>query len=81
MRVTAEKTRDLIHRYGVRRAMWMLSRTDQYINSYPAALHFDGGRWVETCFNRDGPHNFCYLSVDPVARQVKYWYAAWFPMM
>ena len=32
-------------------------------------------------FPRDGPHNFCYLSVDPVARQVKYWYAAWFPMM
>ena len=32
-------------------------------------------------FPRASPHNFCYVCVDPVQRQVKYWYAAWFPMM
>lgn len=32
-------------------------------------------------FPRPGPHNFCYVSIDPAQRQVKYWYAAWFPMM
>merc|ERR1712046_330566 len=32
-------------------------------------------------FPRDSPHNFCYVSIDPVARLVKYWYAAWFSMM
>ena len=31
-------------------------------------------------FPRDSPHNFCYLSIDPLARHVKCWYAAWFPM-
>ena len=32
-------------------------------------------------FPRPGPHNFCLVSVDPVARHAKVWYAAWFPMM
>lgn len=32
-------------------------------------------------FPRPGPHNFCYVTVDPLARHVKLWYAAWFPMM
>ncbi len=32
-------------------------------------------------FPRAGPHNFCYAIVDPLARHVKVWYAAWFPMM
>lgn len=32
-------------------------------------------------FPRASPHNFCYVCVDPVQRHVKYWYAAWFPMM
>jgi len=26
-------------------------------------------------------HNFCYVCIDPAQRVVKYWYAAWFPMM
>ena len=32
-------------------------------------------------FPRAGPHNFCYVSVDPLARRAKVWYAAYFPMM
>ena len=32
-------------------------------------------------FPRPSPHNFCYVVVDPVARRVKLWYAAFFPMM
>lgn len=32
-------------------------------------------------FPRPGPHNFCYVTVDPLARHAKLWYAAWFPMM
>ena len=32
-------------------------------------------------FPRPSPHNFCYVVVDPIARHVKLWYAAWFPMM
>ena len=32
-------------------------------------------------FPRASPHNFCYVCIDPVQRHVKYWYAAWFPMM
>ena len=32
-------------------------------------------------FPRPGPHNFCYVCVDPIARHAKLWYAAWFPMM
>jgi len=26
-------------------------------------------------------HNFCYLTIDPLQRHVKYWYCAFFPMM
>lgn len=26
-------------------------------------------------------HNFCYLTIDPLQRHVKYWYFAFFPMM
>ena len=32
-------------------------------------------------FSRPSPHNFCYVCIDPNARHVKLWYAAWFPMM
>jgi len=32
-------------------------------------------------FSRPGPNNFCYLCIDPVQRQVKYWYMAYYPMM
>ena len=32
-------------------------------------------------FSRPSPHNFCYVVVDPLARHVKLWYAAWWPMM
>ena len=32
-------------------------------------------------FPRPSPHNFCYVSVDPIARHVKVWYSAYFPMM
>lgn len=32
-------------------------------------------------FPRQSPHNFCYVCVDPIARHVKLWYAAWWPMM
>mmetsp|Transcript_43601 Transcript_43601/g.87249 ORF Transcript_43601/g.87249 Transcript_43601/m.87249 type:complete len:272 (-) Transcript_43601:389-1204(-) len=32
-------------------------------------------------FPRPSPHNFCYVTVDPLARRVKLWYGAWFPMM
>ena len=32
-------------------------------------------------FPRPSPHNFCYVVVDPIARHVKMWYSAWFPMM
>jgi len=32
-------------------------------------------------FPRPSPHNFCYVTVDPMARRVKYWYSAWYPMM
>ena len=32
-------------------------------------------------FSRPSEHNFCYVSIDPVARNAKLWYAAWFPMM
>jgi len=32
-------------------------------------------------FPRQSPHNFCYITIDPAGRQVKCWYAAWFPMM
>ena len=32
-------------------------------------------------FSRPSPHNFCYVTVDPLARRVKLWYAAWYPMM
>ena len=34
-----------------------------------------------TLFPRESPHNFCYVVIDPVGRQVKCLYAAWFPMM
>jgi len=34
-----------------------------------------------TLFPRESPHNFCYVSIDPVQRHVHYWYAAWFPGM
>ena len=30
---------------------------------------------------RQNDHNFCYVAVDPLARHVKLWYCAWFPMM
>ena len=32
-------------------------------------------------FPKQNPHNFCYVVVDPLARIVKGWYCAWFPMM
>ena len=32
-------------------------------------------------FARPSPNNFCYVTIDPLARQVKLWYGAWFPMM
>lgn len=32
-------------------------------------------------FPRASPHNFCYVCVDPAARHVKLWYAAWWPIM
>jgi len=32
-------------------------------------------------FPRESPHNFCYVSIDPIARQVKCWYAAFFSIM
>ncbi|KAL1514952.1 hypothetical protein AB1Y20_004028 [Prymnesium parvum] len=32
-------------------------------------------------FPRESPHNFCYVSIDPFARQVKCWYGAWFAIM
>lgn len=32
-------------------------------------------------FSRPSAHNFCYVCVDPIARHVKVWYAAWFPML
>jgi len=32
-------------------------------------------------FPRPSPHNFCYVTVDPVARHAKLWYAAFFPIM
>jgi len=32
-------------------------------------------------FPRDTPHNFCYVTIDPLQRHVKYWYFAWFPGM
>jgi len=32
-------------------------------------------------FPRPSPHNFCYVTVDPLARRVKLWYGAWYPMM
>lgn len=32
-------------------------------------------------FPRPSEHNFCYVTIDPVARHVKLWYSAWFPMM
>jgi len=32
-------------------------------------------------FPRESANNFCYVTIDPVQRHVKYWYAAWFPMM
>ena len=32
-------------------------------------------------FPRQNAHNFCYVAVDPLAKIVKVWYCAWFPMM
>lgn len=32
-------------------------------------------------FPRPSPHNLCYVTIDPLARRVKLWYSAWFPMM
>jgi len=32
-------------------------------------------------FPRDSPHNFCYITIDPVGRTVKAMYGAWFSMM
>ena len=32
-------------------------------------------------FSRPSPHNFAYVVVDPLARHVKLWSAAFFPMM
>ena len=32
-------------------------------------------------FPRESPHNFCYLTIDPLQRQVKLWYSAFMPMM
>ena len=32
-------------------------------------------------FCRPSPHNFCYVSIDPTLRHVKYWYHAWTPML
>jgi len=32
-------------------------------------------------FSRPSPHNFCYVTVDPLARRVKLFYSAWYPMM
>ena len=30
---------------------------------------------------RPSAHNFCYVSIDPTLRHVKYWYHAWTPML
>jgi len=50
------------------------------VRSLTFAVHgVDGGS--ASLFPRPSPHNFCYVSIDPVARHVKVWYAAWFPMM
>ena len=47
------------------------------------ASHVTSVSAIKGCslFPRESPHNFCYLSIDPIARQVKCWYAAYFPIM
>ena len=34
----------------------------------------------QSLWPRQNTHNFCYVVVDPLARHVKLWYCAWFPM-
>jgi len=50
------------------------------VRSLTFAVHGVDGSSA-SLFPRPSPHNFCYVSIDPVARHVKIWYAAWFPMM
>eukprot|EP00967_Tisochrysis_lutea_P062338 scaffold79984_cov31-Tisochrysis_lutea.AAC.1 len=36
---------------------------------------------VHPLFPTPSRHNFCYLTIDPLQRHVRYWYGAFFPMM
>jgi len=50
------------------------------VRSLTFAVHSVDGSSA-ALFPRPSPLNFCYVTVDPLAKLVKMWYSAWFPMM
>lgn len=50
------------------------------VRSIALHVHAASGT-TNSLFPSASKHNFCYLTIDPLQRHVRYWYSAYFPMM